>query len=188
MLGSLIVPLFVERIASGLIEKGISYIIANDYIYSNWVYRRIAEGARVNLSFYIIVVIFIAISIAIVRKDDRKLKKYKCQKECKNCENKHTFTCVAIKIRDWYKHADGYVAILLALWIVIIAFLSLTNFVNHTIIRISNSIEIVAPYIDDSAYKKLRSDYYLMENYGDYCELMRDLQEYAENSGINLKK
>ena len=77
--------------------------------------------------------------------------------------------------------------IIAAIWIVTIAFLSLTNFVNHTMIRLTNNIEIIAPYVTDEEYKYLKSDFTLMKNYNDFCELTNALNKYASDNNVILK-
>ena len=178
---SLMAPILLERIFSGFLEKGIQYMVSNECFYSNWVYRRISEGVRVNLGFYIILILIIYFTILFVTNHNKKKEKSgkNCKGKCKECQKNHTFQCVSSKICDWYKHSEGYVAIIAAIWIVTIAFLSLTNFVNHTMIRLTNNIEIIAPYVTDEEYKYLKSDFTLMKNYNDFCELTNALNKYA---------
>lgn len=63
---SLMAPILLERIFSGFLEKGIQYMVSNECFYSNWVYRRISEGVRVNLGFYIILILIIYFTILFV--------------------------------------------------------------------------------------------------------------------------
>ena len=186
---SLVAPILLERIFSGFLEKGIQYMVSNECFYSNWAYRRISEGVRVNLGFYIILILIIYFNIVFVTNHNKKKEKSSknCKGKCEKCQKNHTFQCVSSKICDWYKHSEGYVAIIAAIWIVTIAFLSLTNFVNHTMIRLTNNIEIVAPYVTDEEYKYLKSDFTLMKNYNDFCELTNTLNKYASDNNVTLK-
>ena len=46
-------------------------------------------------------------------------------------------------------------------------------------IRLTNNIEIIAPYVTDEEYKYLKSDFTLMKNYNDFCELTNALNKYG---------
>lgn len=46
-------------------------------------------------------------------------------------------------------------------------------------------IEIVSPYIEDSKYKKLKSDFFLIENYDDYDRLDEELNAIMKSEGLS---
>ena len=73
------------------------------------------------------------------------------------------------------------------IYIVFILFLLTTNFINKTITRTTNNIEIVSPYITDNEYKKLKSDFHSMKNSIDYKELTQNLESIAKENAIKLK-
>lgn len=73
----------------------------------------------------------------------------------------------------------GYIAYLLYILIV--------GYINTTITKLTNNIEIVAPYIDDFEYKSLKSVFYSMEGADDYHSLITELNHIAETNGVKLK-
>ena len=54
----------------------------------------------------------------------------------------------------------------------------------HSFLR---NIEIIAPYISDEEYKTLKSDFYQMEDIGDYNSLQNELNYIAKKNSLNLK-
>lgn len=50
-----------------------------------------------------------------------------------------------------------------------------------------NNIEIVAPYITDTEYKQLRSDFFQMDSKSDYESIVKELTSIAEKHNLQLK-
>lgn len=50
-----------------------------------------------------------------------------------------------------------------------------------------NNIEIVAPYITDTEYKQLRSDFFQMDSKSDFESIIRELASIAEEHNLQLK-
>ena len=64
----------------------------------------------------------------------------------------------------------------------------MTNYINHTITRTMNNIEIVSPYISDQEYKLLNSKFHSMESSNDFKELYSQLEKYAVSANVKLKE
>lgn len=62
------------------------------------------------------------------------------------------------------------------------------SFVNTAITKALSNIEIVSPYISESEYRHLKSDFYSINNHEDYDLLINTLEEIADANSINLKK
>jgi hypothetical protein len=63
-----------------------------------------------------------------------------------------------------------------------------TIFVKNTIIDTLNNIEIVSPYISDTEYKTLKSQFYSMDGEDDYIILAENLHSIADNNNISLRE
>ncbi len=62
------------------------------------------------------------------------------------------------------------------------------SFVQNRAVSLSNNIEIVAPYISDFDYKKLKSDFHLIHSKSDYDRIEASLEEIAIEHSLTLKK
>ncbi len=65
---------------------------------------------------------------------------------------------------------------------------SRVSFINKKITILTNNIEIVSPYISDSEYKKLKSDFHSIKNSDDYSNLLSGLNVIADKQSLKLKK
>ena len=63
----------------------------------------------------------------------------------------------------------------------------ITNFVNLNITKLTNNIEIIAPYIGDQEYKILKSNYHSISSRSDFDSFNNLLIEYAERADVKLK-
>lgn len=61
------------------------------------------------------------------------------------------------------------------------------TYVNTTITKLTNNIEIVSPYITDLQYKKLKSTFHSMSSRPDYDALVLSLDAIAKKNNIYLK-
>lgn len=65
--------------------------------------------------------------------------------------------------------------------------LATSAYVNSSITKLTNNIEIVSPYITDFEYKHLKSSFHSMKNRNDYDLLNDSLREISIQHGIHLK-
>lgn len=65
--------------------------------------------------------------------------------------------------------------------------LSRQSYVQDTALRLTNNIEIVAPYISDLKYKQLKSEYHLMQSRSDYDNLVSELESIGLENNLPLK-
>lgn len=65
---------------------------------------------------------------------------------------------------------------------------SKTSFINKKITVLTNNIDIVSPYISDSEYKKLKSDFHSINDSDDYFSLLSRLNAIADKNSIKLKE
>lgn len=85
------------------------------------------------------------------------------------------------------KYSRIFIAFTICGYTAYVLFISVTGYINSTIAKLTNNIEIVAPYIDDYEYKLLKSTFYSMEGADDYHSLVTELNRIAETNGIKLK-
>lgn len=79
-------------------------------------------------------------------------------------------------------------ALLFSVFIIFTFSYSRTLFINRAITITTNNIEIVSPYISDHDYKKLKSDFYSIQNKDDYDKLQQTLNTVAKEHSLILKE
>ena len=184
---STIAAMILEKICSGIFERGIEGLLSICPFFAGWVYKRISEEYPVNLSFYLFILIVLFMTYEFTKAYRVNCETEKCKGECDRCKLKHSLKCVWKKLKDWFLHSGSYKSVLAAVWIFVFLFLTLTNYINHTTVCISNNIEIVAPYVSEMEYKELRRDFHLMNSYSDYSKLRERMERYATENGIVLR-
>lgn len=60
-------------------------------------------------------------------------------------------------------------------------------FINSSITKTLSNIEIVSPYISETEYKSLKSDFYSIEDKKDYDLLNKNIAKIASDNSITLK-
>lgn len=92
-------------------------------------------------------------------------------------------------MRKKRKKEFSMVIIVLSLGLMLLVFAyTKASFINKETTILTNNIEIVSPYITDSFYKKLKSDFHSMKNSDDYNNLVTTLTDIANENSIILKK
>ena len=199
--GKFLLTIFISLFFTPIIEKLLTNIY-NEFVHkilslsnvfslfvSSFFYSRISEGVYINISFYIFIIIIALILIKIIyphipNKFPCGIKKIeKCGKKSSCGLSKRTKCLVICAVN----HRIVKSFVLAIIYIVFILFLLTTNFINKTITRTTNNIEIVSPYITDNEYKKLKSDFHSMKNSIDYKELTQNLESIAKENAIELK-
>lgn len=61
-------------------------------------------------------------------------------------------------------------------------------FINSAITRVTCNIEIVSPYVSDSEYQKLKSDFYQIKNESDFNNLCDKIDTIADTHSLHLKE
>ena len=61
-------------------------------------------------------------------------------------------------------------------------------YVQTNIVRLTNNIEIVSPYISDQEYKILKSEFHSMQSRKDYDDLNLKLESISKENSIRIKK
>lgn len=189
---TMVITIIVEKMVSPYLEKLITWISSKEFKITNYLYARIAKGVMVNIPFYVflLLVVFTSVYIINIKKEPNKDLVDNCKKTCKkDCERciKSLIKIMRNIIQDLV-HGVSKWAVLAALWIFAIAFLTLSNFVNHNVVRINNNIEILSEYIDEWKYKELKSKFYQMENYSDYILLQEDILELSAENNVKLQE
>lgn len=199
--GKVLVSVFISLFFTPIIEKLLTNIY-NEFVHkilsmrnafslfvSSFFYSRISEGVYINISFYIFIIIITLILIKIIypyipNRFPCGIKKFeKCGKKS-SCGLSRRTKCLVFCAA---KHRVVKSLLFAIIYIVFILFLLTTNFINKTITRTTNNIEIVSPYITDYEYKKLKSDFHSMKNSIDYKALTQNLDSIAKENTIELK-
>lgn len=166
------------------------------------IYTYVATGRPVDTSRYLFMILASFILIEITTVSSKNIKSYKNlvtrQNELINpTDNKPIVPAKkeltdSEKINDMVKHAKIYswlsMIISVCYWAMYLVFMMSAGYINNTITKLTNNIEIVAPYIEDSEYKLLKSSFYSMDSSDDYHSLVTELNRIAEINGIELKK
>lgn len=178
----------LEKLISPSLERILAWIASKGFKLTDYLYLRIAENFMVNIPFYIFVLLAISLSIQIAQRKksrnekikemhDKKISKLKVLEII--CELIYRVRRQIEKIPTW--------AFLLVFWLVISFFLTTVNYINHSIIRINNNIDIVSEYIDDAQCKHLKTTFLKMKGYDDYLELIYQIEKIADENDIELQ-
>ena len=161
---------------------------------SSLVYTRISQGVYINIPFYIfIIIISFLLSLVLFFS---VLHPYQKTNSC--CDATHPSSCakrqklnIFTKLRCLFfnpeKRRKFMIVNSVLLYIIFILFILSTNFINNTITRTTNNIEIVSPYISDYDYKMLKSKFYSMNSRTDFDYLYSLLEQYSQNANVELK-
>ena len=160
---------------------------------SDFIYSRISEGVYVNIPFYIFIVI---VSLLLGLLICSILLPYKKANSC--CDADSISSCPKRKRLNFLLRARCFLfnpkrrklltsISCIVLYALFLLFVLTTNFVNLTITRTTNNIEILAPYISDQDYKILKSNFHSISSRSDFDSLTNLLNKYATNVGVELK-
>lgn len=192
-----IVSAISEKALSDLFDKIWDNLFSGNNLISDWIYMRIAEGTTVNLTFYL----FIVLGIYIVKKigdsyPKSRCSSKKCKKKCGSCDKPLIYGLVTVikrrikrlipnrRKRDRFYKMVKIVPVLL----LFIVFLTLTNYINHSVVKISNNIDIVSPYISINEHNELRSMFLSMKSRGEYEQLCEKLDTIARDNQLELQR
>lgn len=182
-----------EKIISPHFNEFMNYILSfgNKFItiISNLIYTRIATGIYINIPYFIFMIImsFLILVWLIEIYCVYKLKRIHIYNEV----NKKEQIKQDNKINVWLFKViySKYLLSVYTAFIILfyLFFFLITNFINDTITKVTNNIEIISPYIDDYNYKMLKSKFYLMTSRKDYEDLTLIIDKYGNEFGITLK-
>ena len=165
------------------------------------IYTYVATGRPVDTSRYIFMILVSFLLIELTMISSKGIKSYKNlvnrQNELINPTDSKPMVPAKKeqtdleKLNDIVKHAKlfswFYVIFTVCYWAMYFVFTMSVGYINNTITKLTNNIEIVAPYIEDSEYKLLKSSFYSMDSADDYQSLVTELNRIAEINGIELK-
>ena len=195
----------IGYIVSSISEKALSHLFdsiwdrlfSGNNLISDWIYTRIAEGTTVNLTFYL----FIVLGIYIVKQIEgsytqARCNTKKCNKKCGSCDKSLTYGLIMVMKRrikrlipDRNKRERIYKMVKIgSVMLLFIVFLTLTNYINHNVVRISNNIDIVSPYISIDEYNELKSMFYSMKSRDEYDQLCAKLDIIARDNRLELQR
>lgn len=196
IIGIILIPI-IEKILTPVYDfsadRFLSLSHAGIHYISQLVYTRIAKGVYINISFYIFVVIISVLLCLLLLSILLPYKKANscCDAECTELCEKRKRLSFGEKARclifNPSKRTKTTIFTSIGLYTFFMFFILSTNFINNTITRTINNIEIVSPYITDYEYKMLKSKYYSMDSREDYDEICDLLVQYANNADITLK-
>ena len=104
-------------------------------------------------------------------------------------ETKNDLDNFEMNVNNSHKKRSFILKLVTAILLFIMIFLyAQQSFINTAITKALSNIEIVSPYISESEYRHLKSDFYSINNHEDYDLLFHTLEEIADANSINLKK
>lgn len=206
----ILIPLLItalwEKLLGPLFDIFINWLSAfgGEFMQSfiDLIYTYVATGRPVDTSRYLFMILASFILLELTRISSKSIKSYKNlvtrQNELTNpTENKPMVPAKkeltnSEKVDDLVKHVRIYswfcMTISICYWVMYFIFMTSVGYINNTITKLTNNIEIVAPYIEDSEYKLLKSSFYSMDSSDDYHSLVTELNRIAEINGIKLKE
>lgn len=192
-IASLVFIPIIEKILTPAYNYTISYLFSTGnrgiQFISSFFYSRISEGVYINISFYIFIVLISLILIKIVQ--PCVPNGFPCGIEQIEACGKNSSCGILPRVRCilfcLIKQRQVKKILFVAIYIVFVFLLLTTNFINKTITRTTNNIEIVSPYITDNEYKMLKSSFHSMKCRNDYEELINSLDNISEKYDIELK-
>ncbi len=195
----------IGYIVSSISEKALSHLFdsiwdrlfSGNNLITDWIYTRIAEGTAVNLTFYL----FIVLGIYIVKQIEgsytqARCNTKKCNKKCGSCDKPLTYGLIMVMKRrikrlipDRSRRERFYKTIKMgSIALLFVIFLTLTNYINHNVVRIRNNIEIVTPFVSIDEYNELKSMYYTMHSREEYDILCDKLDIIANDNQLVLQR
>lgn len=195
-------PIF-DIVINGLSDFGSQFVqVILDLIYS-----RIAWGKYVDFSFYIFVFGISYCLSLVLGIANSEIKDYKkalnlqkkiysnntdskvdlSKEELQEDKKESLETEVNNLVKRTRKNSRIFIVLTIASYFVYFIFILGAQYINDTITKITNNIEIVAPYIEDSEYKALKSSFYSIKCSDDYRSLNDCLNYIAEANGIELQ-
>lgn len=182
----------LEKILSPAYDTVINWAFSTSNVWlqviSSLFYSRISEGVYINIPFYIFIVIVGSLLIKLIVPPKPSTT---CGDENMDCCQKEPPCILSKRIKCLFIYSIQQkpfkIFICITLYVLFILFILTTNFINKTITRTTNNIEIVAPYIDDYDYKCLKSNFHSMNSLSDFNDLNDKLEEYARKANLTLK-
>lgn len=192
----LIVTAFWEKVLSPKFDIFVNYLFSfsNSFLdsISGYIYSRISEGVYINVDFYNF--IFFMSSVLGILAAETFIFYRACEREGQSKPSTIHGKIVILLRKNFYflrKPKCLYcisVFCFIFLYLFFFLFILMTNYINHTITRTMNNIEIVSPYISDQEYKLLNSKFHSMESSNDFKELYSQLEKYAVSANVKLKE
>lgn len=192
-----IISAISEKALSHLFDKMWDSLFSGNNLISDWIYTRIAEGTTVNLTFYL----FIVLGIYIVKQigdsyTQARCNTKKCNKNCGSCDKPLTYGLIMVMKRrikrlipDKSRREMFYKMIKIgSIALLFVIFLTLTNYINHNVVRIRNNIDIVSPFVSTDEYIELKSMYYTMQSREEYDILCDKLNLIANDNQLVLQR
>lgn len=202
---SLIFSLFIGILGSALWEKLFSpladrlFLFINNLISqfsrasSDSLYRSISEGfnekfstiAAIAAYFTFVMIVLLSLYLPLAISNHRKIiiiDKKEEPNKIRYSNRKSRLKCILQELR----------AILLLFEIVTLLismfyFNGRIQFINKSITKCLNNLEIISPYINDLEYKQFKSRFYQINSKDDYDSLISDIEEKANSHDIILK-
>lgn len=205
----ILIPLLItalwEKLLGPLFDISINWLstFGGKFLQSflDLIYTYVATGRPVDTSRYVFMLLASLLLVEMTMISSKSIKSYKKlvtrQNELLNPTDnkpmvpaKKELTALE-EINDIVKRAKTYswlsIVISVCYWTMYLVFMASIGYINDTITKLTNNIEIVAPYIEDSEYKLLKSSFYSMDSSDDYHSLVTELNRIAEINGIELK-
>ncbi len=205
----ILIPLLVsalwEKLLGPLFDVFINWLalFGNEFLqfFIDSIYICIATGRPIDISRYLFMILASYILIDLTAVSSKNIKSYKnlvtkqnelinptdnkpvvpAKKELTDSEKMNQM------VKDVKRISWILTAITLCYWVMYFVFMMSVEYIDNTITELTNNIEIVAPYIEDSEYKSLKSSFYSMDSSDDYHSLVAELNRIAEINGIKLK-
>lgn len=189
ILSYIIIPLMVGLVGSAMYDYLIaplsSLLIESLSKYSskisNYIYGQIPYGAEdlavlIPIRFCVLALYFLSVLMFIFYK--RFPMKY-------SFVPRNRAEQVYVKLRSRRLLSCSVLFLTIAIMMTVsVEVLTYTSYTKTTVLQ---NIEIISPYISDVQYKKLRSDFYLIQNKHDFELVTNNIQSFASQNSITLK-
>lgn len=192
----LLVTAFWEKVLSPKFDIFVNYLFSfsNSFLdfISGYIYSRISEGTYINISFYNFIFFMSSVLGLLIAETLVFYKAY--EREGQNNQLSFQDKIIVFLRKEFhFLHKPKYlyrisIATFIFLYLFFFLFILTTNYINHTITRTMNNIEIISPYISDQEYKLLKSKFYSMKSHDDFNELYSQLEKFALSANLELKE
>lgn len=205
----IIIPLLVtalwEKLLGPLFDISLTWLSAfgGEFLQANIniIYIYIATGRPVDTSWFLFIIVASLMLARLLMTASESIKSYKKLVEVHNkltnpSDERHVVSAEKLltdsekmnrSIQSEKKFSRFCVILTACGYIAYLLYVLVVGYINTTITKLTNNIEIVAPYVDDFEYKSLKSAFYSMEGADDYHSLITELNHIAETNGVKLK-
>lgn len=205
----IIIPLLVtalwEKLLGPLFDISLTWLSAfgGEFLQANinLIYICISTGKPIDISWSLFIIVASLILGNLLTTTSERIKSYKklvaAHNELTNpSDKKHVVSAEKLltdsekinrSLQNEKKISRFCVILTVCGYIAYLLYILIVGYINTTITKLTNNIEIVAPYIDDFEYKSLKSVFYSMEGADDYHSLITELNHIAETNGVKLK-